>query len=64
MSTADGPAPDAAAPEPREAADGERRHLTVLFCDLVGSTPLSQLLDAEEYRDTIAQYQEGRRRRK
>jgi class 3 adenylate cyclase len=26
---------------------GERRQLTVLFCDLVGSTPLSQRLDAE-----------------
>ena len=34
--------PDAAVPA------GERRHLTVLFCDLVGSTPLSQQLDAEE----------------
>jgi len=29
----------------------------VLFCDLVGSTPLSQQLDAEEWRDLIAQYQ-------
>jgi len=36
------PAPDAAVPA------GERRKLTVLFCDLVGSTPLSQQLDAEE----------------
>src|SRR5262249_26835163 len=36
---------------------GERRQLTVLFCDLVGSTPLSQELDAEEWRDVIAQYQ-------
>src|SRR5215510_11154304 len=36
---------------------GERRQLTVLFCDLVGSTPLSQQLDAEDWRDLIAQYQ-------
>jgi class 3 adenylate cyclase/tetratricopeptide (TPR) repeat protein len=36
---------------------GERRQLTVLFCDLVGSTLLSQQLDAEEWRDVIAQYQ-------
>src|SRR5215470_6473882 len=36
---------------------GERRQLTVLFCDLVGSTPLSQQLDAEEWRDLIGQYQ-------
>ena len=39
------------------APAGERRHLTVLFCDLVGSTPLSQQLDAEEWRELIAQYQ-------
>src|SRR5262245_15089108 len=47
------PAPDAAIPA------GERRQLTVLFCDLVGSTPLSQQLDAEEWRDLIAQYQQA-----
>src|SRR6187397_3016061 len=34
---------------------GERRQLTVLFCDLVGSTPLSQQLDAEEWRYVVAQ---------
>jgi class 3 adenylate cyclase/predicted ATPase len=31
----------------------------VLFCDLVGSTPLSQQLDPEEWRDLIAQYQQA-----
>jgi class 3 adenylate cyclase len=31
----------------------------VLFCDLVGSTPLSQQVDAEEWRDLIAQYQQA-----
>src|SRR5262245_34683229 len=36
---------------------GERRQLTVLFCDLVGSTRLSQQLDAEEWRDVVVQYQ-------
>ncbi len=40
-------------------ADGERRQLTVLFCDLVASTPLSQQLDAEELYGVIAQYQEA-----
>ena len=40
---------------------GERRQLTVLFCDLVGSTPLSQQVDAEEWRDVIAQYQKAAR---
>jgi class 3 adenylate cyclase/predicted ATPase len=37
---------------------GERRQLTVLFCDMVGSTPLSQRIDVEEWRDVIAQYQQ------
>jgi class 3 adenylate cyclase/predicted ATPase len=50
------------APEPVAALlAGERRQLTVLFCDLVGSTPLSQQLDAEEWRDLIAQYQQTAR---
>jgi class 3 adenylate cyclase len=29
-------------------AIGERRHITVMFCDLVGSTSISAGLDAEE----------------
>jgi predicted amidophosphoribosyltransferase len=33
---------------------GERRHLTVLFCDLVGSTAISAHLDPEELRETLA----------
>jgi class 3 adenylate cyclase len=36
---------------------GERRHLTVLFCDLVGSTAIAAQLDPEEWRDTVAGYQ-------
>jgi len=48
-------APPALAPAtPGPAPAGERRQLTVLFCDLVGSTPLSQQLDAEEWRDLVA----------
>ena len=43
--------------EATTAEVGERRQLTVLFCDLVGSTPLSQQLDAEEWRDVISRYQ-------
>jgi class 3 adenylate cyclase len=35
----------------------ERRQLTVMFIDLVGSTELSQRLDPEEMRDVIAAYQ-------
>lgn len=36
--------------------EAERRQLTILFCDLVGSTPLSQQLDPEDYRNMITNY--------
>jgi|HubBroStandDraft_1064217.scaffolds.fasta_scaffold05038_5 class 3 adenylate cyclase/tetratricopeptide (TPR) repeat protein len=36
--------------------EGERRHLTVLFCDLVGSTEIAGRLDAEEWRDLVGDY--------
>ncbi len=36
----------------------ERRHLTVLECDLVGSTALADRLDPEELRDLILAYQD------
>ena len=35
---------------------GERRYLTVMFCDLVGSTSISAQLDAEEWRDIVGAY--------
>jgi len=35
---------------------GERRHLTVLFCDLVGSTEIAAQLDPEEWRELVASY--------
>lgn len=35
----------------------ERRQLTVLFCDLVGSTALAEQLDPEDLRDTMRLYQ-------
>src|SRR5215469_18072080 len=37
-------------------ADAERRQLTVMFCDLVGSTALSARLDPEDYRELITAY--------
>jgi class 3 adenylate cyclase len=37
-------------------ADAERRQLTVMFCDLVGSTALSARLDPEDLREVIAAY--------
>ena len=38
------------------SAGGERRHLTVLFCDLVGSTEIAARLDPEEWRALMADY--------
>jgi class 3 adenylate cyclase len=40
---------------PGEVA-GERSYLTVMFCDLVGSTIISAQLDAEEWRDLVGAY--------
>src|SRR5262249_40745361 len=42
---------------PQDAA--ERRQLTVMFCDLVGSTPLSTRFDPEELREEIRAYQDA-----
>ena len=39
-----------------QSRSGERRHLTVLFCDLVGSTELAARLDPEEWQETVAAY--------
>lgn len=39
--------------------EAERRQITVLFCDLVESTPLSQRLDPEELRDLVRAYQQA-----
>jgi hypothetical protein len=39
--------------------DGERRQLTVMFCDLVGSTALSEQFDPEELRDLVRAYQQN-----
>ena len=51
---------DAPAPPPRPSSphepEGERRRLTVLFCDLVGSTSIAARLDAEEWRDLVGGY--------
>src|SRR5215510_4455443 len=40
------------------ATKGERRQLTVLFCDLVGSTHLSEHLDPEDLQTVVHAYQE------
>ena len=42
---------------PRSPAAAERRQLTVMFCDVVGSTAVSSVLDPEEMRELIRAYQ-------
>jgi class 3 adenylate cyclase len=39
------------------AAEAERRQLTVLFCDVVGSTRLAEMLDAEDLRNLLLSFQ-------
>ena len=46
----------APASEPKPRDDAERRQLTVMFCDLVGSTALSAQMDPEDLRDLIGAY--------
>jgi class 3 adenylate cyclase len=43
----------------RPPPEAERRQLTVLFCDLVGSTQLSGQLDPEDLRAVVRAYQEA-----
>lgn len=48
--------PVAPAPPASPVPVAERRHLTVMFCDLVDSTALSVQADPEDYREFIARY--------
>ena len=41
----------------RPTGDAERRQLTVMFCDLIGSTSMSTKLDPEDLREVIVAYQ-------
>jgi class 3 adenylate cyclase len=43
------------APQTAETT-GERRHVTIMFCDLVDSTGIAAKLDAEEWRDLVGAY--------
>jgi class 3 adenylate cyclase/tetratricopeptide (TPR) repeat protein len=43
-------------PAPEVVSRGERRQLSVVFCDLVGSTALSVVLDPEDLREVIGAY--------
>jgi class 3 adenylate cyclase/tetratricopeptide (TPR) repeat protein len=56
------PVTTTASSEPAEvpqAAEAERRQLTVLFCDLVDSTRLAAGMDAEDWRELVRGYQEA-----
>ena len=46
-----------------EAPHAERRHLTVAFIDIVGSTPLSERIDPEEFFGVIKTYRDEQIRR-
>src|SRR6516162_6820848 len=54
LDTAEAPPPATAAPA--SIAEAERRQLTVMFCDLVGSTPLSTRFDPEDLREIVGAY--------
>ncbi len=46
-------------PSATEKDTAQRRRMTALFCDLVGSTPLVQSLDAEDFREVLTAYQQS-----
>jgi class 3 adenylate cyclase/tetratricopeptide (TPR) repeat protein len=45
--------------DPTRRLAGERRQLTALFCDLVGSTDLARRIDPEELRETLSAYHDA-----
>jgi hypothetical protein len=51
-----GTEPPTPAPKPPPTIDAERRQLTVMFCDLAGSTALSTRFDPEDLRELIGDY--------
>ena len=48
--------PPSPAPVPSPASVAERRPITVMFCDLVGSTSMAAKLDAEDWRTLVNTY--------
>src|SRR6516162_5612644 len=49
-------APPAPTPAPAAPVEAERRQLSVMFCDLVGSTPLATRYDPEDLREIVRAY--------
>ena len=56
--TAEGRTVEAASASASQVLEPERRQVTVLFCDIIGSTELSARLDPEDLRDVISGYQQ------
>ncbi len=56
LDTAENKRPESNDARIKTKKEAERRQLTILFCDLVGSTPLSEELDPEDYRQVITNY--------
>jgi class 3 adenylate cyclase len=55
-STEPGAPPSPAVPAKTPEVSAERRPITVMFCDLVGSTGLAAKLDAEDWRSFVNAY--------
>ena len=51
-----GPARAAVSSKDEPGLDAERRQITVMFCDMVGSTALSEQIDPEELREIMGAY--------
>jgi class 3 adenylate cyclase/predicted ATPase len=53
------PRPDSTAGQPQVIpAESERRHITVVFCDLVDSSSIAEQQDPEDYHELVRSYQE------
>lgn len=53
------PAPAITHPDPPATTEAERRQVTVMFCDLVGSTALANTIDPEDMGLVIRRYQDA-----
>jgi class 3 adenylate cyclase len=51
------PLHDGREPPPTVSGEAQRRQRSVMFCDLVGSTALSEAMDVENYRELLSRYQ-------
>jgi class 3 adenylate cyclase/tetratricopeptide (TPR) repeat protein len=46
-------------PAPDGSAQAQRRHITVMFCDIVDSTSLAEMFDPEDFREVLTSFQTG-----